>query len=98
MRLLRAGKAKRGAERQKERAESLAVKEISRTDIPDNPQGFTHKRPGDRFEIKKTQRPWKAVCLGSIADSKGPDLANTASRDVAKSEADGIRTSRGMME
>ena len=74
------------------------MKEISKTNVPDNPQGFTRKRPGDRFEIKTTQRPWKAVCLGSIADSIGQDLTNTACRDVAKSEADGIRTSHGMME
>ena len=69
------------------------MKEISKTDIPDNPQGFTRKRPGNRFEIKKTKRPWKAVCLGSIADSIGHDLASTACRDVAKSEAEGFRTS-----
>ena len=74
------------------------MKEISKTSISDNPQGFTRKRPGDRFEIKKPQRPWKAVCLDRIADSIGQDLANTACRDVAKSEADGIRTSRRMME
>ena len=30
--------------------------------------------------------------------SIGQDLVNTVCRDVAKSEADGIRTSRGMME
>ena len=63
------------------------MKEISRTDIPDNPQGFTRKRPGNRFEIKNTQRSWKAFCFGSIADSIGHDLANTVCRDVAKSEA-----------
>lgn len=74
------------------------MKELSKTDIPDNPQGFTRKRPGDRFDIKKTQRPWKAVCLGSVADSIGQDLMNTACRDVTKSEAESVRTSRGMME
>ena len=38
------GKAERGVERQKERAWLLVVKEISRTNLPDNPQGFTRKR------------------------------------------------------
>ncbi len=74
------------------------MKETSKADIPDNPHGFTRKRPGDRFEIKNPQRPWKAVCLSSIADSIDQDLTNTACRDVAKSEAEGFRTSLGMME
>ena len=71
MRLLRARKAEHGAERQKERVWLLIVKEISRTNVPDKPQRFTRRRPGNRFEIKKTQRPWKAVCFASIADSIG---------------------------
>ena len=71
------------------------MKETSKTNIPDNPHGFTRKRPGDRFEIKKTQRPWKAFCFGSIADSIGHDLANTACRDVVKSEAAGAAHPNG---
>ena len=36
--------------------------------------------------------------LCGIADSIGQDLMNTACRDVAKSEAEGFRTSLGKME
>ena len=53
MRLFRAGKAERGAKRKKKRTERRTVTERSKTNVPDNPQGFTRKRPGNRFEIKK---------------------------------------------